>query len=61
MTPAQKKLFDESHICLRQKINHPNISGPFDTGWGYTDFDGAMRMEKIGLPELPGQLTKLNR
>ena len=28
---------DEQHIGLREQINHPNISGPFDTGWGYFD------------------------
>jgi hypothetical protein len=61
MTQAQKKLFDESHLCLRQQINHPNISGPFETGWGYTEFDSAIRTEKIGLPSLPGQLTTANR
>jgi hypothetical protein len=61
MTAAQKKIFDDSHLCLRQRINHPNISGPFDTGWGYTEFDGAVRTGKIGLPNLPGQLTMVNR
>jgi len=61
MTPAQRKAFDDSHLCLRQKINHPNISGPFDTGWGYTEFDGVLRAAKFGLPELPGQLTTVNR
>jgi hypothetical protein len=61
MTAAQKKMFDESHLCLRQRINHPNISGPFDTGWGYTEFDGAVRTGKIGLPNFPGQLTIVNR
>ncbi|WP_323143165.1 hypothetical protein [Massilia phyllosphaerae] len=61
MTAAQRKAFDDSHLCLRQKINHPNISGPFETGWGYTEFDGVLRAAKIGLPELPGQLTTVNR
>jgi len=61
MTAAQRKVFDDTHLCLRQKINHPNISGPFETGWGYTEFDGVLRAAKIGLPELPGQLNTVNR
>jgi hypothetical protein len=61
MTDAQKKIFDESHPPMRQRINHPNISGPFDTGWGYTEFDAAIRTAKIGLPAFPGQLTTVNR
>lgn len=59
MSPAEQKAFWETHIGIREKINHPNISGPFDTGWGYTDFDGAGFANKIGLPDLPGQLSKL--
>lgn len=47
------------YVGLREAINHPNISGPFDTGWGYTDFGGAGLGERIGLPSLPGQTTKL--
>ncbi|NUT63281.1 hypothetical protein [Herbaspirillum sp. C9C3] len=50
----------ENYVGLRESINHPNISGPFDTGWGYSDFGGAGLGEKIGLPSLPGQTTKLN-
>lgn len=50
----------ENYVGLRESINHPNISGPFDTGWGYLDFGGAGLGEKIGLPSLPGQTTKLN-
>jgi hypothetical protein len=57
MNSQQKALFFEKHLATREKINHPNISGPFDTGWGYTDFDGAGFSGKIGLPALPGQLT----
>lgn len=49
------------HLGIREKINHPNISGPFETGWGYTDFNGSGLMDKIGLPTLSGQLTSLNR
>jgi hypothetical protein len=40
-------------------INHPNISGPFEMGWGYTDFDGAGFPNRIGLPALPGQITAM--
>jgi hypothetical protein len=58
MTQAQKNAFTEKHLSIRQKINHPNISGPFETGWGYTEFDGAGMATKIGLPALPGQTTK---
>ncbi|WP_292044174.1 hypothetical protein [Massilia sp. UBA6681] len=47
----------EEYLAIRQKITHPNISGPFETGWGYTDFDGTGFSEKIGLPALPGQVT----
>jgi hypothetical protein len=42
---------------IREKINHPNIGGPFETGWGYTDFGGEGFPNKIGLPRLPGQIT----
>jgi hypothetical protein len=51
------KAEQEGYLGIRQKITHPNISGPFETGWGYTDFDGNGFPEKIGLPALPGQLT----
>jgi hypothetical protein len=61
MSLAQKRAFDDAHLCVRETINHPNINGPFDTGWGYTDFDGAGFADKIGLPDLPGQTTMLNR
>jgi hypothetical protein len=47
------------YVGLRESINHPNISGPFDTAWGYSDFGGAGLGERIGLPSLPGQTTKL--
>jgi hypothetical protein len=49
----------QRYVGLREAINHPNISGPFDTGWGYTDFGGAGLGERIGLPSLPAQTTKL--
>lgn len=47
----------EEYLGIRQKIAHPNISGPFETGWGYTDFEGTGFPDKIGLPALPGQVT----
>ena len=43
---------------VRTDINHPKIQGPFDTGWGATDFDEQLRDVKLGLPNLPGQITK---
>lgn len=56
--PADQKLFEDSFISFRENINHPNITGPFSTGWGYTEFDGVGTAGKIGLPSLPGQATK---
>lgn len=47
----------DEYVAIREKINHPNISGPFETGWGYTDFDGNGFPHKIGLPSLPGQVS----
>jgi hypothetical protein len=58
MNKQQKLIFYENHLALREKINHPNISGPFETGWGYSDFDGAGYSGRIGLPALPGQVTQ---
>jgi hypothetical protein len=55
LTPLQRR----EYTGIREKINHPNISGPFETGWGYTDFGGNGFTEKIGLPALSGQTTKL--
>jgi hypothetical protein len=46
-----------AYAPMREKINHPNIKGPLDTGWGPTDFDAQIRDAKIGLPALPGQVT----
>ena len=46
-----------AYTQIREQINHPNIRGPFETGWGYTDFDDQVLNAKIGLPELPGQVT----
>lgn len=53
------KIQREEYIGIRESINHPNISGPFETGWGYTDFGGQGFGDKIGLPSLPGQTTAL--
>lgn len=43
--------------AYRETINHPAIRGPFETGWGYSDFDEQTLSGKIGLPSLPGQIT----
>lgn len=59
MDQSQKADFFAQHIGLRRQINHSNISGPFDTGWGYTEFDGVWTSDKIGLPALPGQATAI--
>ncbi len=50
----------KAYTPIREKVNHPNIKGPLDTGWGATDFDAQLRDAKIGLPALPalpGQVT----
>ena len=47
----------KAYTAVREKINHPNVKGPLDTGWGATDFDAQLRDTKIGLPTLPGQIT----
>jgi hypothetical protein len=58
MTREQARAFDEQHIGLREQINHSNISGPFDTGWGYfDDFAVEALPDRIGLPSLAGQTT----
>jgi hypothetical protein len=57
MSTQQKRIFFENHIALREKINHPNVSGPFETGWGYSELEGARFLGRIGLPALPGQIT----
>lgn len=59
MNDTQKKVFFEEHLAVRAEITHPNISGPFETGWGYTDFDGAGFSGRVGLPTLPGQTTHI--
>ena len=49
----------DKYVEIREAINHPNISGPFDTGWDYTDFGGNGFDQRIGLPSLPGQVTRI--
>lgn len=51
----------KEYVSIRESVTHPNISGPFETGWGYTDFDGTGFVGKIGLPTLPGQSTVLQK
>lgn len=43
---------------MREQINDTRISGPYDTGWGVTDFDPQLRDARVGLPALPGQITR---
>ncbi|WP_187271609.1 hypothetical protein [Massilia arenae] len=50
----------DQYVEIRESINHPNISGPFETGWDYTEFGGAGFSQRIGLPSLPGQTTQIN-
>ena len=52
---------EEFYECLREKINHPAISGPFDTAWGMTDFDAQLNNVRLGLPNLPGQVTEFKK
>ena len=61
MDKAERDAFFHTHISMRNKIEHPNISGPFDTGWGYEDFGGAGMSGRIGLPALPGQVTSIRK
>lgn len=42
---------------VRAQVKHPNIRGPFSTGWGMTDFDSQLSDVQLGLPALPGQTT----
>lgn len=58
LTPAQRS----QYTGIREKVNHPSISGPFETGWGYfDDFANGLMPGKIGLPSLPGQTTSLSK
>lgn len=43
---------------LRTKINQPSIQGPFDTHWGTSDFGTQLNDVRLGLPSIPGQVTK---
>ncbi len=52
--PADKKA---AFAPVRERINHPDIKGPYDTHWGSTDFDAQWTDGRLGLPELPGQMT----
>jgi len=54
LSPAKQR----AYTAMREQIKHPGIRGPLDTGWGSTDFDAQLRDAKIGLPALPGQVTK---
>ncbi|KGM52623.1 hypothetical protein N799_13415 [Lysobacter arseniciresistens ZS79] len=53
LSPAKQKAYTQ----IRQEINDPRIKGPYETGWGTTDFDPQLRDARIGLPALPGQIT----
>lgn len=52
--PADQKAL---YTPIRERINHPHIRGPLDTGWGPTDFDPQLKDMRIGVPSLPGQIT----
>ena len=57
MNAKQREIFFNSHVSVRAKINHPSISGPFETGWGYEAIEGEVHGTRIGLPLLPEQIT----
>jgi hypothetical protein len=61
MSKAERNNFFQTHLSMRNKIEHPNITGPFETGWDYTEFGGAGMSGRIGLPALPGQLTSTGK
>lgn len=52
--PASKK---HAYLPVRERIQDPRIQGPYETGWGSTDFDPQWQDAKIGLPALPGQVS----
>jgi hypothetical protein len=54
---ALPSLKNADYEGVRVQINEPHIRGPFDTGWGMTDFDAQLHHTKLGLPALPGQTT----
>lgn len=47
----------QAYLPIHEQINSPNVLGPFDTKWGSTDFDAQLQDARIGVPNLPGQLT----
>ncbi|MOA45372.1 hypothetical protein D3C78_1677650 [compost metagenome] len=49
----------EKYEFIRTRINHPAISGPFDTGWGMTDFEPPLFAARLGLPNVDGQLSQI--
>ncbi len=51
----------DQYSNTREQIHHPRVLGPFDTGWGATDFDAQLRDVKLGLPALPGQVTNVKQ
>jgi hypothetical protein len=53
MRTTLSKQEQRRYAGIRESINHPNISGPFDSGRGYSDFGGAGLDELIGPPSLP--------
>ena len=52
--PASEKA---KYAPVREAIKHPDIKGPYETGWGATDFDAQLNDMRVGLPGLPGQVT----
>lgn len=52
LSPANKAKYQ----AVRSKIKEPNIHGPYDTGWGMTDFDEQLKDVRIGLPNISGQV-----
>ena len=61
MTYAQYRALSKHeqsrYAPIRERVNHPDVRGPFDTGWGSTDFDAQLTDMRIGPPSLPGQVT----
>lgn len=55
LSPRERARYES----VRVRITNPRISGPFETGWSYTDFDAQLPDVTLGLPALPGQLTQL--
>lgn len=53
--PASDQL---KYVSIREAMNNPRITGPFDTGWGTSDFSSQLASVKLGLPNISGQITK---